>query len=151
MYLDPTDFYNLSVTLVSDDTSDSDAVLYASASISYFSLPYEGSLVFNFTTVDNSYTNEAGWPTDLGFSLPNNDFKNIPCTVYLYNGRYNLSNVNGLIGRGSVHHPNVRCYIFSSNIENNGNALIQVRGFSEQLIITNQTNPPNIKVYIPNV
>jgi hypothetical protein len=142
MYLDPTDFYDLSVTLVSDDTSDSDAVLYASASISLFSLPYEGSLVFNFTTVDNSYTNEAGWPTDLGFSLDNNNFKNIPCTVLLN---------NGLIGRGSITHPNVRCYIFSSNIDNNGNALIQVRGFSDQLKITNQANPPNIKVYIPNV
>jgi hypothetical protein len=146
MYLDPTDFYDLTVTLVSDDTSDSDAVLYASATIATFPLPYEGSLVFNFTTVDNTYTNEAGWPTDLGFSLANNDFKNIPCTVLLN---------DNLIGRGSNSHPNVRCYVFSSNTDNNGNALIQIRGFSSQLSIPSDpalaANAPNIKVYIPNV
>jgi len=137
MYLDPTDFSFLSVTLVSDDTSDSDAVLYASATISTFPIPYEGTLVFNFTTVDNTYTNEAGWPTDLGFLLPDNDFKNIPCTVLLN---------SGLIGRGSTNHPNVRCYIFSSSSDNNDNALIQVRGFSSQINAGN-----NLQVYIPNV
>lgn len=137
MYLDPTDFSFLSVTLVSDDTSDSDAVLYASATMSTFPIPYEGTLVFNFTTVDNTYTNEAGWPTDLGFSMVNNDFKNIPCTVLLN---------SGLIGRGSTNHPNVRCYIFSSNVDNNNNALIQVRGFSSQI-----NNGWNLQVYIPNV
>jgi hypothetical protein len=137
MYLDPTDFSYLAVTLVSDDTSDSDALLYASATMSTFPIPYEGTLVFNFTTVDDTYTNEAGWPTDLGFSMPNDDFKNIPCTVLLN---------SGLIGRGSTNHPNVRCYIFSSSVDNNKNALIQVRGFSSQI-----NAGWNLQVYIPNV
>jgi hypothetical protein len=74
MYLDPTDFNFLSATLVSDDTSDLDAVLYVSATLASFPIPYDGALVLNFTTVDNINSNEAGWPTDLGFSLANNDF-----------------------------------------------------------------------------
>jgi hypothetical protein len=137
MFIDYVDFASLTVTIVSDDTNDVDSLLYATAITSTFPIPYEGSLVFNFTTVDNIITNEAGWPSDLGFSLANNDFKNIPCTILL----------NGvLIGKGSTNHPNVRCFIFSSNIENNNNALIQVRGFSSNI------NPgSNIQVYIPNV
>lgn len=57
LYLSPTDFSGLNTMLVTDDPSDTDAVLYLTAWTSTFTLPYEGSLVLNFTTVDNTYTN----------------------------------------------------------------------------------------------
>lgn len=81
-------------------------VCYAQITVD-ISIPYEGAINFNMSTVNNTYTSISAWPNDLGFNLGQNGKTNIPCTVVI-NGQ--------TVGIAGSIHPNVKCFAFAGSL-----------------------------------
>lgn len=127
-----------SLYTTSIDQNDENNVIRLSFNVR-LAVPWEGAVNLNFTVQDDVYSNSAGWPVLLGFSIAENSNMVIPCRVAI------SGTVEGYTG--APNHPNIQCFLFTGkSAPNPVNSLIQIRGFSKTL-----SSNTKIEVDIPNV
>ncbi len=66
----------------------------------------EGSINFNMSTINDTYSESSAWPNDLGFSLKNDTGKDIPCTVI----------ISGQVCGVGGPHPKLKCFAFAGGL-----------------------------------
>ncbi|EGR29558.1 hypothetical protein IMG5_153300 [Ichthyophthirius multifiliis] len=129
------DLNNCIIQTSGSEAQDPDNVVYASFNVG-IAIPYEGAINFNMTSVNVQEENSSRWEFALGFDMPAGIFgKLVPCSVFIS---------GDLCGFKDSNHPNVRCYVFNGNIQQN--AILQIRGFSYTI-----NSGTTIQVYIPNI
>lgn len=120
-----TSFSSVTLETTSKDQNDINNIIRLTFS-STMILPWEGAINLNLTVQDDVYSNSAGWPVTLGFTIATNSYMVIPCRI----------EINGVIEgyTGAPNHPNAQCFLFTGQTTPTPvNTILQVRGFSFDL------------------
>lgn len=127
-------------TASSSQSGDPDNLIQIRSNVEPFDISYEGAINLNFTLAESNLLNKAAWEAKVGFTLPDSSSLQIPCKVYI------SGSVAGYLNTYLQNHKDVRCHVRAGNTATGENTLIQVVGFSRNILKGEYFN-----IFIPNV